>query len=663
MAIALVVLAHAGVPGFTGGYIGVDVFFVLSGYLITGLLVREHASTGRIRYGMFLSRRLKRLLPALLLMLISVLVAASLLLSAYETRMQTGSFLFSATWTSNIFFALVDRDYFSALTSEDLFLHTWSLGIEEQFYLVWPWLITGSFFLAAYKARAVRQRNVLLSVLAAVFTASLLLCLYWSKTQPLLSFYMMPARGWQFALGAAVFVWFQSPVPGQQTDARGGTFLVNGLPVGIIGIVMIVGSAMLLKRDLNYPGYFALFPSLGAAMVIAAGTNARKAGASGLLASRYFVWLGDRSYSLYLWHWPVLLLGSSFGFASTPFGIASLVGISLVLAILSFRFVELPFWKGRFSAAEPARAILVAVLAMVAVTGVSESMKRNLYGVSTKTTAENYDPRLDASPAVYTRGLNCDTGHFSAQLVPCGIGNRDGESLAILLGDSVGAQWSTLITRIFPGPDWQVIVLTKSACAIVDESYYYEKVGADYEVCTEWRNAALQYIDDLKPDVVIMGSSAGYDFSESKWINGTSRVLSRLSAAADQVIVIPGTPALTFDGPSCLDEPYRFSYRLRDSQRECEEAQFASGSDEVAAFLKRSAESFSNTYVLDMGDLVCPDRRCAARREDGTTVFRDEQHLTMSFVNSLLPAVRERLKAAGLSIPAIRTPSGSEIPE
>lgn len=648
VAIALVVLAHASVPGFAGGFVGVDVFFVLSGYLITGLLVRERMSTGGIRYGTFLSRRLKRLLPALLVMLISVLVVASLLLSAYETRMQTGSFLFSATWTSNLFFAFVDRDYFSALQSEDLFLHTWSLGIEEQFYLVWPWLMTGSYLLFAGKAHENHERNVLLGVLATVFTASLLLCLYWSNTQPLLSFYMMPARGWQFALGAAVFVWFQY---------RDSTSLLSSSLVGVIGLLLIVGSAVLLKPDLTYPSYFALFPSLGAAMVIAAGTNARTAGVSGTLASKYFVWLGDRSYSLYLWHWPVLLFGNSLGLANSPLAVASLVGISIIFAIISFRFIELPFWKGQFSSSAPLRAILLSVLAMLAVIGASEGLKQNIYGISTRiSTTSNYDPRVDASPAVYSVGLNCDRGHFSAQLVPCGIGDSNGESLAVLLGDSVGAQWSSLITGIFPAPDWQVIVLTKSACAIVDETYYYDKVGGDYAVCTEWRNAALEYIGDIQPDVVFIGSAPGYDFSESQWVGGTSRVLSRLSEAADQVVIIPGNPALTFDGPSCLEEPYRFSFRLRDSNRECEEAQSASVSEDVAGYLQRSASTIPNAHVLDLGDLVCPDRRCAARGEDGITVFRDKQHLTMSFVNAQIPEAQRRLLAMGLKTGASKFP-------
>lgn len=648
VAIAVVVLAHANVPSLAGGFVGVDVFFVLSGYLITGLLVREYTADGGIQYVRFIARRLKRLLPALLMMLVVVIVAASFLLSAYETRMQGGSFIFSATWTSNLFFAFVDRDYFSALQAKDLFLHTWSLGIEEQFYLVWPWLVTCTFLLFTSKVDVDRRRSVLLAVLGFVFAASLLLCLYWSKTEPLLSFYMMPSRGWQFALGAAVFVGFHDLRNELQVASLGKYSRSSDVAVGIIGFLLILGSVVLLEPGDAYPGYFALFPSFGAAMAIIAGTRSSNR-LSRVLAHRYLVWLGDRSYSLYLWHWPVLVLGDSFGMTNSPIGIASLIGISLVFAILSFRFVELPFWKGQFSFAPQRQAILASVLAVLVVISVSEGLRHNVYGDSAQTAiAGGYDPRIDVSPLIYGPGRICDTWYFDASVTPCGIGARDGDSLAVLIGDSIGAQWSSLVSGIFAAPDWQVIVLTKSSCAMVDESYHYHRIAADYEVCTKWRNSALDYIGELKPDVVIVGSSANYDFSESQWVDGTARVLATLTEAARNVVIIPGTPILSFDGPSCLEEPYRFSFRLSDSTRECEEVLHTSKHVDVAMKLELAAERFPRASVLDLADLVCLDERCAARMENGVVVFRDSQHLTMSFVDSLIPEARERLVTMGV---------------
>lgn len=152
IAVAIVALAHAGVPGFSGGFVGVDVFFVISGYLITGLLVSERMDTGRVLYGRFLARRLRRLLPALVVMLVIVQLVSRSLLSSYEALMQTGSLINAATWTSNLYFNLAEFNYFATLQAKDLYLHTWSLGVEEQFYLVWPWLVILAFTLIGRNA-------------------------------------------------------------------------------------------------------------------------------------------------------------------------------------------------------------------------------------------------------------------------------------------------------------------------------------------------------------------------------------------------------------------------------------------------------------------------------------------------------------------------------
>ena len=182
VAIILVVLAHAGVTFLPGGFVGVDVFFVLSGYLITGLLIQEYIDTGRIELLPFMARRLKRLLPALFFMLCIVVTSSLVLLSNYEATQQTTSLKFAATWTSNLFFSLSTIDYFAELKSKDLFLHTWSLGVEEQFYLVWPVLILFAFtLLKQLQIGSANRRTQLLTILGVLFLASFGLSWYWLK--------------------------------------------------------------------------------------------------------------------------------------------------------------------------------------------------------------------------------------------------------------------------------------------------------------------------------------------------------------------------------------------------------------------------------------------------------------------------------------------------
>jgi peptidoglycan/LPS O-acetylase OafA/YrhL len=648
IAVGLVVLCHAHVPGFAGGFVGVDVFFVLSGYLITGLLVEEKLQSGSIRYCSFLARRLRRLLPAMLVMLVVVMIAGSLLLTPYEMRMQAGSVSFAATWTSNFFFAFAERDYFLALQSKELFLHTWSLGVEEQFYIIWPWLILAFAAIETSRTRTVRDN--MLVALAMVFLAGLALCVYLSQVFPILSFYMMPARAWQFSIGALVYVGLN------RLDAKRQYALVKRLSgftiasMSFAGLGLIIGASSLLSSNMSYPGYLALAPSIGTGLLLAAGKLDQGVGVSRVLAARPLVWIGDRSYSIYLWHWPVLILGGVFTALGSTVGIALLVLLSLLLGAASYKWVEYPVWKGRLRSTSTMRTAIASAAAIMLAISVSTGLERNVYGLKTAAgTAPGYDPRFDNPRNIYGPGLRCDTGYLSAAVESCEVGSKDGRFTAVLLGDSIGVQWAPMLTGIFTAENWQVLVLTKSACAIVDESYYYEKAGGDYEVCTQWRNAALDYIAALEPEVVIVGSSAEYSFSDSEWRDGSSRILQRLSTAADQVVLIPGTPRLSFDGPSCLEDPYRFLFRLSGGTRECEEAESDTRRKAVTANLRDVAGDFAKVSFLDLGDLVCPHGFCAAQSNDGIVVYRDQNHLTVRYVESLINDARDRLTAMGVT--------------
>lgn len=649
IAVSLVILAHADVPGFAGGFIGVDVFFVLSGYLITGLLLEERLATGSIRYGHFLARRLRRLLPAMLAMLVLVLIVASVVLTAYEMRMQSRSFPYAASWISNFFFAFAERDYFDALQAKDLFLHTWSLGVEEQFYLLWPWLVLLFAGLTTLNKSKPASGTTVLTAFVVVSLTSFAISLYLSSTLPILSFYMMPARIWQFALGASVFValhWVTGADNGRTASANAKAVMAA---IGLLGMLLILGSSMLLGPSMNYPGWLALFPSFGAAFVIATGRTASASGLPAVLASRPFVWVGDRSYSIYLWHWPILILGESLGVSGSVAGQVLLVALTLVIASLCYRYVELPFWKGRYNKAAPSRVVQYAAAAVILSVGLFAVLERNVYAVQLHAASnQGYNPRYDAPPEIYRAGLNCDTGHFGTDIVPCPIGKKDGESLAVLWGDSVGAQWSPTVSGVLAPHDWQILVLTKSACAIIDKTYYYAKVGGAYEVCTEWRKRVIEYISMVEPDIVFVGSSAFYDFTPADWVDGTAGILHQLATSTERVVLVPGTPTLSFNAPSCLEDPWRFSFRLIDGERECEEARTETISDEVAGYLERAAGAFPNVDVLNLDDLVCPDGLCAAQTVNGVVVFRDEVHVTASFAKSIIPEFGRRMDGLGI---------------
>lgn len=643
IAIVLVVLAHAGFTAFSGGFIGVDVFFVLSGYLITGLLINEHSCTGNIQLARFVARRLKRLLPTLLLMITLTTLASSLLISSYEFRSQISSAMYASTWTSNLFFAFTSFDYFSELQMRDLFLHTWSLGVEEQFYLVWPVFLLITLTLLTRLLGRNDHRAQLLLILSVMFIGSLGLSLYWTSTQPLWSFYLMPSRIWQFALGAIVFVWFDGHAQHKKGILEPRLSWALNLGSMISGLLLIIGSAVFMHPNMTYPGYWALLPSIGAALIIATGNQGGRT-----LSHPALVWIGDRSYSWYLWHWGVLMLGFSWGMQNRLVDTVFLIALSLLLAILSYRLVELPFWKGRLSQPSPARSILLSLLAMlVVVSGIMNYSNHIDLSDNERLAKIDNAARIDI-PIIYS--LGCDAWYYDANVLPCKMGEPIAGKTVVLLGDSIGAQWFSLLPEIFKTPEWRIEVLTKSSCAIVDEDYFYNRIGKIYSVCTEWRNAVLDYLSSLQPDIVIVGSSATYDFSKKQWIEGSIRVLSRLTEVADHVIILPGTPKLSFDGPGCLARSHAHTTQ-KDLAHEgyiCREALSTTQASDVAHYLKKATQHFQKAKLLDLNDIVCPNGYCAAKNPSGLVVFRDQQHLTDSFVRAQVPSVIERLKILGL---------------
>lgn len=263
IAVILVILHHAGFHWVAGGFVGVDVFFVLSGFLITGLLLQEYEETGRLSLSLFYLRRLRRLLPVLMFVLGITVLVTVWFLPEVDNRTVLASLPYAASWTSNLFFTFSEQDYFNELASKDVFLHTWSLGVEEQFYLLWPVLI---LMLSSVKRVTTLSRVCLFLVVVSCFIS-----VVWTHWKPVEAFYMMPARIWQFGLGGLVcmcgfhFRQDGSPVPENMAKAILG-----------FGFALILGSGFFLDEKRLYPGYWALFPSFGAALVIFSGSLPQK---------------------------------------------------------------------------------------------------------------------------------------------------------------------------------------------------------------------------------------------------------------------------------------------------------------------------------------------------------------------------------------------------
>jgi peptidoglycan/LPS O-acetylase OafA/YrhL len=362
LAVLLVVVFHAGLA-LPGGFIGVDVFFVISGFLITGLLLRERELTGRIHLIAFYARRVRRLLPAAIVVLAVTLPLAYGLYAPLDRAEVLLDGAASALSVGNIRFALAEGDYFHAMAAPSPFLHFWSLGVEEQFYFVWPALL----LLAAGGLVAARQIRISVgAVLLIVFGASLGASIMLTEFAASWAFYSLPTRAFELAAGGLLAV-------GAAALARvPGLFVA---PLGWLGLAAVCWSAVAFDSSMAFPGWLALVPTLGTAGIIAAGQ--RRFGPGALMSVEPMRFVGRISYSLYLWHWPVLVLaGLAFGFREPGLlGGVVLICVSLALATLSWALIEEPFRRGLPAlVSRPGRTVFAGVGAVLAVVVAANGM-------------------------------------------------------------------------------------------------------------------------------------------------------------------------------------------------------------------------------------------------------------------------------------------------
>ena len=343
VAVLLVVLFHAFPEAMPGGFIGVDIFFVISGFLITGIIARE-LDAGRFDLLHFYDRRIRRIFPALIVVLAAVLVLGWFwMLPGAYARLSADVFA-SAAFAANIAL-LLNSGYFDIESAKKPLLHLWSLGIEEQFYLFWPLIL----MLAA------RLRLSLLTVALAIALASFVLNVALIGTHPVATFYLPFTRAFELLTGAALATaWSQLSHTGIASNLRAG-----------IGIALIAAACAVLDSHSAFPGWWALLPVTGAALLLSAPAAW---GARHLLASPPLVWTGQISYPLYLWHWPLLVFFAIIKFAPlTLLERGLIVGLSFLLAFATYRLVEIPI---RFGRSIPRKtASLAAAMGLVALAG------------------------------------------------------------------------------------------------------------------------------------------------------------------------------------------------------------------------------------------------------------------------------------------------------
>ena len=608
LAALLVTLFHA--KWVSGGFIGVDIFYVISGFLITGLLIREIERTGTINFKEFYARRFKRLLPTSFFVLAITAVFSWLLIPATMRSSLGRDIIAAGLYVSNYLFAWWQADYQNLDATPSPVIHYWSLAVEEQFYLLWPLLIL-LFFVVATRLK----KKIALTVLVAAVTAlSFVFSIYQTETSPIWAFYSLPTRAWELGLGALLVL-----LPPIKTKKL----------VGLIGFVFVIASAFIFNETTAFPGLNAVLPVLGTVMLIAT-INSWPPFLNDVANSRLFQWLGEISYPLYLWHWPLLVLPSTY-FARPLAVYERIIAIfaTIVLADLTHRFIEEPFRKRKILPTivfkQSAAITLVSVL--IGTTIIFTSSDRiNVSGINGAVSLA----QIKARPLVYEDG--CHANYAGTKSDACEYAELDSQKTMVLYGDSHAAQWFPALAEIASRSGYKLVSLTKSACPSVDV-VRSDQGAFKMSRCKKWREDSIQRIMKMKPDVLVMSSfqyfaqPRQFQDRDKWWDDGQRKLLAQVKNASPNLIYLTDTPHPARDIPACL---------TNNSISECNKTE------------RSKNLSISGFEVIDPNSWLC-SRTCPAVK-DGVVAYRDASHISVDIAIALIPRLTQALRDQGVNL-------------
>jgi peptidoglycan/LPS O-acetylase OafA/YrhL len=658
VAILTVVLYHLNLFRVSGGFIGVDVFFVISGFLITGQLVATIGENGGRALPGFYARRIKRLLPAASATLLATIVAWRIWGLITLPRATPTDAIYATFYGLNYRLAHTGTQYFNPLVEPPALQHFWSLAVEEQFYLVWPLLI-----LAAFLSRGVRRRRNLAVALSVIGATSLYLSWQLSDSSPTWSFYGLHTRAWELATGSLVALAARrlQRVPS-----------VVAAPLTWIGLVGIGIAAFAFSNGTTYPGVAAVLPVGGAMLVIAGGCASPSYGASLVLNLRPAQIVGRLSYSWYLWHFPIIIL--------TPLalghglGTTSRIGLGVLsfgVAAVSYVVVEQPFrtrqWRPRrWFGLAVGSAALVAIVAVVAMafprsavgpgpaataprlSGTVDQQKAQLEqavqaGLATGAVPNNLQPDLAHAhgdgPKVSS---DCFLGFNDVTVGSCVYGDSTASRTVVMFGDSSIAQWLTVADQVAKRDHWRLVLWGKASCTINDVLITNPLNLLPYRSCLAWRNETLDRIRALNPQAVIAGEFLGYGLgarTAPQWASLTIDTMKELEAPGRSVTFLMPDAMPPRDMPTCL------AGHLTDS-RACTipVADAVYPTDRFAA--DSAALGKAGIHVVYPSRLMCADGGCPAV-VGNVPVYRDSYHVTKTYSLLLAPIFEQLLPPAG----------------
>ncbi len=647
LAVLAVVLYHAQLPGLEGGLLGVDVFFVISGFLIGGHLLASLRETGRIDLAAFYARRARRILPASAVVLLATAVASAFFVSPVRVGGVLGDAIASALSVPNIRFAVERTDYLSGTEPSPL-QHFWSLGVEEQFYAVVPLLLLALWALGR------RSMRMLLTTVALLAVASFALGLVLGPSDPW-TFFSLGTRAWELAAGllAAAAAPLAAALPARAAAA-----------LGVAGVAGILASFALLSGEgVPHPGLATLAPVLATSVVLWAGAHraAARAPASVALGVPPLQVLGAISFSLYLVHWPMLVLAQEAVGLDEPLPLSvtlTIAAASFPLAWVLYRLVERPaLTHGRIARWRPHRTIAVAgglVVALVgslAVAGPALAAIPLDAGRPVAQTALAPDPLgtpfvpSNLTPAL--RDATQDTGSLykdgcqqtksEPELVVCEYGDPSASTVVALFGDSHAGRWFPALQAATAGRDVRIVTLTKSGCRSLETADTW--ASALNRSCAEWRAAALAWLEATPPDLIVLANHVARtperlpERVALQWHDAAVTTVARLPAGS-RVAVLAPTPQFEVAAPECLS-------RELDDADACAEPRSEALNSPLAAG-ERAAAAEAGFDFVDLTDWFCGPAECPPIIGP-TLVYTDSHHVSATFSARLGPALGEAL--------------------